>query len=70
MSTYKAHREIESADQEDLRPAVLAEKGVSKQSPHTLGLTGQVWALVRRQFQLRIQDKFQLMSCSFTLPPL
>lgn len=52
----------EKTDQEAFRAAVAADKkrGVSKKSPYTLGITGQVRALTIRQFQMRMQDKFQL----------
>lgn len=65
---YKLFMETEKADQEAFRAAVIADKkkGVSKKSPYTLGFTGQVRALTIRQFQMRIQDKFQLIT-SFTL---
>ena len=60
--------ENEKVDQEAFRQAVLEDKkrGVSKKSPYTLGYTGQVWALTKRQFQQRLQDRFQLIT-SFTL---
>lgn len=59
---YKHFMEIEKADQEAFRAAVAADKkkGVSKKSPYTLGFFGQVRALTVRQFQMRVQDKFQL----------
>ena len=64
LEGYKTHQEVEKADQEAFQAAVLADKkkGVSKKSPHTLGFRGQVWALTRRQFQMRLQDKFQLVT--------
>jgi ATP-binding cassette subfamily G (WHITE) protein 2 (SNQ2) len=54
--------------QEPFRKAVLLDKksGVSENSPYTLGYTGQVMALARRQFQMRLQDRFQLVT-SFAL---
>ncbi|KAI6015643.1 pleiotropic drug resistance ABC transporter [Pisolithus marmoratus] len=60
--------ETEKIDQDAFRDAVLADKrrGVSKKSPYTLGFFGQVKALTIRQFQLRRQDRFQLVT-SFTL---
>ncbi|KAI6120967.1 pleiotropic drug resistance ABC transporter [Pisolithus croceorrhizus] len=60
--------ETEKIDQEAFRAAVLADKqrGVSKKSPYTLGFSGQVKALTIRQFRLRRQDRFQLVT-SFTL---
>lgn len=65
---YKGRMEHEKADQEAFRAAVVADKkkGVSKKSPYTLGFTGQVKALTIRQFQMRLQDRFQLYT-SFTL---
>lgn len=48
---FKTFMETEKADQEAFRAAVLADKkkGVSKKSPYTLGLFGQVKALAIRQ---------------------
>ncbi|KAL5519561.1 SNQ2_2 [Sanghuangporus vaninii] len=62
LTKYKILQETEKTDQEAFRAAVLAakKKGVSKKSPYTLGFFGQVTTLTRRQFQLRIQDRFQL----------
>jgi ATP-binding cassette, subfamily G (WHITE), member 2, SNQ2 len=62
MEKYKIHMETDKADQQEFRAAVLSDKkkGVSKKSPYTLGFRGQVRALTIRQFQTRIQDKFQL----------
>lgn len=68
LAKYKQKMEIDKSDQETFRQAVIADKkrGVSKKSPYTLGFTGQVRALVIRQFQMRLQDRFQLIT-SFTL---
>jgi ATP-binding cassette subfamily G (WHITE) protein 2 (SNQ2) len=65
---YKLHMETEKTDQEAFREGVISDKkkGVSQKSPYTLGFTGQVRALTSRQFQMRLQDKFQLYT-SFTL---
>ena len=65
---YKASQEIEKRDQETFRAAVAEDKkrGVSKKSPYTVGFTGQVKALAIRQFQMRLQDRFQLVT-SYTL---
>ena len=59
--------ETEKSDQEAFRAAVAADKkrGVSKKAPYTLGFYGQVKALTKRQFQLRLQDKFQLYTSVF-----
>ncbi len=68
LAKYKEQMAIDKADQEAFRTAVLAEKqkGVSKKTPYTLGFTGQVKALVIRQFRMRLQDRFQLIT-SFSL---
>ncbi|KAF9067342.1 hypothetical protein BDP27DRAFT_1383972 [Rhodocollybia butyracea] len=68
LEKYKLTMATDKADQEAFRAAVTADKkkGVSKKSPYTLGFTGQVRALVVRQFQQRLQDRFQLYT-SFTL---
>ena len=62
LQKYKADQAEEKRDQEAFRAAVLDDKkkGVSKKSPYTLGFWGQVKALTIRQFQTRIQDRFQL----------
>lgn len=68
LKKYKLLMETEKRDQEAFRAAVAADKkkGVSAKSPYTLGFAGQVRALVVRQFQTKIQDRFQLFT-SFTL---
>ena len=68
LEKYKLVMETEKADQEAFKQAVASDKkkGVSKKSPYTLGYTGQVLALARRQFQMRLQDRFQLIT-SFSL---
>ncbi|KIJ66534.1 hypothetical protein HYDPIDRAFT_86385 [Hydnomerulius pinastri MD-312] len=64
LEKFKLLMETEKADQEAFRAAVLADKkkGVSKKSPYTLGFTGQVKALTIRQFRVRLQDRFQLVT--------
>ena len=64
LQRYKAKMETEKQDQIAFREAVLADKkrGVSKKSPYTVGFIGQVKALTRRQFQMRLQDKFHLVT--------
>jgi ATP-binding cassette, subfamily G (WHITE), member 2, SNQ2 len=64
LEKYKDHMEHDKADQEAFRTAVDADKkkGVSKKSPYTLGFTGQVRALTIRQFQMKMQDRFQLFT--------
>jgi ATP-binding cassette subfamily G (WHITE) protein 2 (SNQ2) len=68
LEKYKILMETEKTDQEAFRAAVAADKkkGVSKSSPYTLGYSGQVRAITVRQFQMKLQDKFQLYT-SFTL---
>ncbi|KAM5536016.1 hypothetical protein V8D89_010274 [Ganoderma adspersum] len=68
LAKYKHKSEADKSDQEAFRRSVLADKkkGVSKKSPYTLGFTGQVRALFIRQFRMRLQDRFQLIT-SFTL---
>lgn len=68
LDECKVLMETDKRDQEEFRAAVAADKkkGVSKKSPYTLGFTGQVRALFIRQFQMRLQDRFQLFT-SYTL---
>jgi hypothetical protein len=68
LEAYKTLMEADKTDQEAFRAAVAADKkkGVSWKSPYTLGFVGQVKVLTVRQFQLRLQDRFQIHT-SFTL---
>ncbi|KAF9003771.1 hypothetical protein BDZ89DRAFT_1080859 [Hymenopellis radicata] len=68
LDKYNLYMTTEKADQEAFRAAVVDDKkkGVSKKSPYTLGLSGQVRSLAKREFQKKMQDKFQLFT-SFTL---
>ncbi|KAI0081165.1 hypothetical protein K474DRAFT_1657026 [Panus rudis PR-1116 ss-1] len=68
LQDYKVYMETEKADQIAFREAVAADKkkGVSHKSPYTVGFWGQVRALVIRQFVMRLQDRFQLIT-SFSL---
>jgi ATP-binding cassette, subfamily G (WHITE), member 2, SNQ2 len=68
LDEYRSSMENEKADQETFRRAVLLDKndGASMEGPYTLGYAGQVVALTRRQFQMRLQDRFQLVT-SFSL---
>ncbi len=68
LAKYKLFMETEKRDQIAFREAVIADKkrGVSKKSPYTVGFMGQVTALAKRQFRMRLQDKFQLVT-SFSL---
>ena len=64
LATYKKEQEEEEKGQEVFRAAVLADKrgGATKKNPYTLGFAGQVKALTIRQFQTRLQDRFQIVS--------
>lgn len=64
LAAYKKEQEEEERDQEAFRAAVLADKrkGAAKEGPYTLGFAGQVKALTIRQFQMRLQDRFQIVS--------
>lgn len=64
LEKYKVSQAQEAHDQEAFRAAVAAQKkkGVSHKSPYTLGFAGQVAALTKRQFRLRLQDRFQLIT--------
>ncbi|KAF6754266.1 ABC-transporter [Ephemerocybe angulata] len=67
IKRYKQKMSEEKHDQEAFRAAVAADKkkGVSRSSPYTLGYSGQVWALTKRQFQTRWQDRFQVYTSFF-----
>ena len=62
LQKYKLLMETEKTDQEAFRAAVAADKkkGVSHKSPYTVGFTGQVIALTKRQFQTKLQDRFHI----------
>jgi len=62
LEKFKLKMETEKVDQEAFRAAVAADKkkGVSKKSPYTVGFTGQVIALTKREFQQKLQDSFQI----------
>ncbi|EKM61431.1 uncharacterized protein PHACADRAFT_248034 [Phanerochaete carnosa HHB-10118-sp] len=64
LKGYREKMENEKQDQIAFREAVLADKkrGVSKKSPYTVGFFGQVKALTIRQFRMRLQDKFTLVT--------
>lgn len=68
LEEYKTLMEDKEADQEAFKRAVLLDKqsGASKEGPYTLGYMGQTMALARRQFHVRLQDRFQLVT-SFSL---
>ncbi|KAI0503400.1 ABC-2 type transporter [Xylaria bambusicola] len=61
MADYKARLETETGKHEDFRVAVLESKRRgAKRSVYSVGFHQQVWALMKRQFALKIQDKLGL----------
>ena len=64
LGKYKNVMETQNHHQLEFREAVAADKKrcVSKKSPYTVGFLGQVKALVKRNFQTRMQDRFQLIT--------
>jgi ATP-binding cassette subfamily G (WHITE) protein 2 (SNQ2) len=81
---FKAHIEQDTAALNEFRQAVAEEKrrGAGKKSPYTASFASQVWALMVRQFQLKAQDRTDMIvswttsviiallvgSCYFLLP--
>ncbi|KAJ9132432.1 ABC transporter G family member 11 [Pleurostoma richardsiae] len=61
MAQYKAKLEEETKEYEDFRLAVKESKrGGAKGSVYGVGFHLQVWALMKRQFLLKMQDRFAL----------
>ncbi|KAM0275089.1 hypothetical protein ACHAQH_007568 [Verticillium albo-atrum] len=61
MDRYKANIAEESERHEDFRVAVAeAKRGSSKRSVYSVGFHLQVWALMKRQFLLKLQDRLLL----------
>ncbi|KAG9254740.1 BMR1-like protein [Emericellopsis atlantica] len=61
MAEYKAALEQQKAAHQDFEVAVAESKrSASKKSPYQVGFHLQVWALMKRQFTLKIQDRFNL----------
>ena len=60
---YKKEQKEEKKDEEVFRAAVMGykRKGAGKKSPYMVGFSGQVKALTVRQFQTRLQDRFQIV---------
>lgn len=60
---FKAQCEADEKARNDFREAVATDKrrGVSKKSKYTASFPAQVQALVVRQFQLKAQDKVDLI---------
>ncbi|KAG8423997.1 ATP-binding cassette transporter snq2 [Metarhizium acridum] len=61
IAEYKANLEKEKHKHNDFQIAVKESKrGASKRSVYQVGFHLQVWALVKRQFTLKLQDRFNL----------
>ncbi|TGJ86324.1 hypothetical protein E0Z10_g2437 [Xylaria hypoxylon] len=61
MANYKGRLETETAKHEDFRVAVRESKRRgAKRSVYSVGFHQQVWALMKRQFVLKLQDKLGL----------
>ncbi|KAI0155258.1 ABC-2 type transporter [Xylariaceae sp. FL1272] len=61
MSDYKARLEHETEKHQDFRTAVReAKRRGAKRSVYSVGFHLQVWALMKRQFVLKLQDKLGL----------
>ncbi|CAJ2504930.1 Uu.00g123240.m01.CDS01 [Anthostomella pinea] len=61
MADYKTRLEQETAQHEDFRLAVLeAKRSGARHSIYSVGFHLQVWALMKRQFALKLQDKLGL----------
>ncbi|KAI1141368.1 ABC-2 type transporter-domain-containing protein [Hypoxylon sp. FL0543] len=61
MAEYKAKLEREQEVYNDFRAAVLESKrSGAKHSVYSVGFHLQVWALMKRQFALKLQDKLSL----------
>ncbi|KAJ7723183.1 hypothetical protein DFH07DRAFT_759640 [Mycena maculata] len=66
-NSREKYKLLMETEKKAFRAAIAADKktGVSKKSPY-IGFTGQVRTFARQQFQMKIQDKFHLIT-SFTL---
>ncbi|KAL4724201.1 ATP-binding cassette transporter snq2 [Fusarium chlamydosporum] len=61
MAEYKASLAHETETHNDFQMAVKESKrGTSKRSVYSTGFHLQVWALMKRQFTLKLQDRFNL----------
>ena len=68
MAEYRSEIQTNSAPTQEFQSAVLESKqrGTAKQSVYTLPYYGQVIILVKRQFALKIQDVFSLVTSYMT----
>ncbi|KAI8682573.1 hypothetical protein LRP88_05463 [Fusarium phalaenopsidis] len=61
MAEYKTTLQQETEKHDDFQLAVTESKrGTSKRSVYQVGFHLQVWALMKRQFTLKLQDRFNL----------
>ncbi len=61
MASYKAALEQEEHKHDEFLMAVKeGKRGTSKRSVYQVGFHLQVWALMKRQFTLKLQDRFNL----------
>lgn len=61
MAEYKADLQRSQAKHDDFQAAVKeGKRGTSKRSVYQVGFHLQVWALMKRQFTLKLQDRFNL----------
>ncbi|KHO01599.1 BMR1-like protein [Metarhizium album ARSEF 1941] len=61
IAEYKANLEKEQHKHSDFQLAVKdSKRGASKRSAYQVGFHLQVWALMKRQFILKLQDRFNL----------
>ncbi|PTB69200.1 hypothetical protein BBK36DRAFT_1193534 [Trichoderma citrinoviride] len=62
IAEYKANLEKEKQKHEDFLLAFKESKrGTSKRSPYQVGFHIQVWSIMKRQFILKLQDRFNLV---------
>ncbi|KAF5670571.1 ABC transporter [Fusarium heterosporum] len=61
MAEYKAQLSLQADTHNDFQTAVKdSKRGTSKKSIYQIGFHLQVWALMKRQFTLKLQDTFNL----------
>lgn len=63
MAAYKDNLAVEAKEREDFLVAVREQKrgGAGMKSVYTVGFHQQVWALMKRQFVLKMQDRLTLV---------
>ncbi|UKZ49886.1 hypothetical protein TrVGV298_004139 [Trichoderma virens] len=61
IAQYKANLENEKQKHDDFLAAFKeGKRGTSKRSPYQVGFHIQVWSIMKRQFILKLQDRFNL----------